>query len=253
MGNTPCSRDLRRCRPVHPHARGEHGLAPVAARRTPGSSPRTWGTQQNAHEDTRRRRFIPTHVGNTAAPAPMPQLRSVHPHARGEHGYAGLRPSLNSGSSPRTWGTPARSCALSRCSRFIPTHVGNTDAVDACHVTSSVHPHARGEHGIALAAKHIYSGSSPRTWGTRSRDAPLRQPRRFIPTHVGNTFSAWLQSKMGSVHPHARGEHVRRGNTALITAGSSPRTWGTRARSPGVRTFCRFIPTHVGNTPLLTH
>ncbi len=49
----------------------------------------------------------------------------VHPHACGErHTLSGMTETLN-GSSPRLWGTVARSRLPSISGRFIPTPVGN--------------------------------------------------------------------------------------------------------------------------------
>ncbi len=65
VGNT--QRRLLRPPPasVHPHACGEHhNVADVEAFNA-GSSPRMWGTRSGCGFDPRRRRFIPTHVGNT--------------------------------------------------------------------------------------------------------------------------------------------------------------------------------------------
>jgi len=73
--------------------------------------------------------------------------------------------------------------------------------------------------------------------------------RRFIPTHVGNTYPRLLRGFPCPVHPHACGEHEAAEARLEIAAGSSPRMWGTQARS--LQEICRhrFIPTHVGNTP----
>ena len=53
--------------------------------------------------------------------------------------------------------------------------------------TSTVHPHACGEHIGSSSPRTRAFGSSPRMWGTlyKAELASLRM--RFIPTHVGNT------------------------------------------------------------------
>ncbi len=53
--------------------------------------------------------------------------------------------------------------------------------------TSTVHPHACGEHIVSSSTRTRSFGSSPRMWGTlyKAELASLRM--RFIPTHVGNT------------------------------------------------------------------
>ena len=50
---------------VHPHARGEHVRETATYWSFSGSSPRTWGTLQDANARMGVWRFIPTHVGNT--------------------------------------------------------------------------------------------------------------------------------------------------------------------------------------------
>ena len=58
------------------------------------------------------------------------------------------------------------------------------------------------------AAQPGQAGSSPRPWGTRPSQAGNGQAFRFIPTPVGNTAAAISRRPRGSVHPHARGEHL---------------------------------------------
>ena len=90
---------------VHPHARGEHSAMMSAIAGSIGSSPRAWGTLRPALHRRREYRFIPTRVGNTKFSRAQRRLKSVHPHARGEH---------------------ARKTCHHRRARFIPTRVGNT-------------------------------------------------------------------------------------------------------------------------------
>ena len=51
-----------------------------------------------------------------------------------------------------------------------------------------------------------------------------------------------------SVHPHKRGEHIRRASVDQCMPGSSPQAWGTRHPSDRRIRTIRFIPTSVGNT-----
>src|SRR3989344_5228740 len=51
-----------------------------------------------------------------------------------------------------------------------------------------------------------------------------------------------------SVHPHARGEHSLLEALRMISAGSSPREWGTLGAFLYSQHQRRFIPTRVGNT-----
>ena len=160
------------------------------------------------------------------------------------------------------------SCCLS-LSRFIPTCVGNTAAlqVDAEGLDGSsprawgthpkskgtvnrqpVHPHVRGEHAIDGGALMRKGGSSPRAWGTQAAAQVGRSSCRFIPTCVGNTASSVPSRPRRPVHPHVRGEHQAHGQDVLDEGGSSPRAWGTRDAQPHDRRPRRFIPTCVGNT-----
>ena len=158
------------------------------------------------------------------------------------------RRSIWPGSSPRMWGTLPASASPSPPVRFIPTHVGNTSGRTRRRLRGPVHPHACGEHGVALALlgpgfgssprmwEHLPAfsrvidpfGSSPRMWGTQLPAVRARRPARFIPTHVGNTTVRPCRRTGPAVHPHACGEHLRSRHA-------------DREKS-------RFIPTHVGNT-----
>ncbi len=105
VGNTSAAARQARCRSVHPHARGEHIPGAPEAVRVIGSSPRPWGTRRRCLCPARSRRFIPTPVGNTAAPLSPLSSKPVHPHARGEHADVEWGFHRDSGSSPRPWGT----------------------------------------------------------------------------------------------------------------------------------------------------
>ncbi len=85
-------------------------------------------------------------------------------------------------------------------------------------------------------------------WGTRAHHEVGLTSLRFIPTHVGNTYYLFIHALIGSVHPHACGEHDPATDTADTTTGSSPRMWGTLSRGKILEIDVRFIPTHVGNT-----
>ena len=130
---------------VHPHAYGERFPQQRGNGSCGGSSPRIWGTAARKTGWSKRRRFIPTHMGNGSTTAFMAKMAAVHPHAYGER--VSMRASISSsrGSSPRIWGTERVTSPLRRCLRFIPTHMGNgQDRRRSCH-RSSVHPHAYGE------------------------------------------------------------------------------------------------------------
>ena len=132
--------------------------------------------------------------------------------------------------------------------RFIPTHVGNTPPVTSPSGSGTVHPHTRGEHIFVHWSARYGVGSSPHTWGTHSNGCIVHLVIRFIPTHVGNTFSTHFASRYVAVHPHTRGEHMLYQANQAIHTGSSPHTWGTQTINNTLNSIHRFIPTHVGNT-----
>ncbi|CAK7035449.1 MAG: hypothetical protein DESF_01487 [Desulfovibrio sp.] len=152
------------------------------------------------------------------------------------------------GSSPRLWGTRWYQHHDGPQPRFIPTPVGNTSSGDAFLHTSSVHPHACGEHLWQWYAATLRAGSSPRLWGTLNYGQSPSVGVRFIPTPVGNTGSGRPRHGAMTVHPHACGEHVDSADIAKEPCGSSPRLWGTRGHHGLAVHSARFIPTPVGNT-----
>ncbi len=174
--------------------------------RPSGSSPRMWGTDSNKSTINRRERFIPTHVGNGVLALLKIKAPPVHPHACGERVRVSLSFTVQSGSSPRMWGTVVqiRSCCFGF--RFIPTHVGNGYYDSKRRSVNAVHPHACGERASTSASPSPDSGSSPRMWGTGRFWHDPGAKWRFIPTHVGNGLTTGVSARPKTVHPHACGE-----------------------------------------------
>ena len=166
VGNTTPAQALTTPPAVHPHARGEHANNSTIRNPLGGSSPRPWGTRVLLPLPSIRTRFIPTPVGNTSPPRHSRPLLPVHPHARGEHNMLKGCCLTFSGSSPRPWGTPHPHIRPSAPDRFIPTPVGNTNALRRLAGCSPVHPHARGEHLNRMAGSSARCGSTPRPGGT---------------------------------------------------------------------------------------
>ena len=227
VGNTAVPERSDAPGPVHPHVRGEHIRTVNTVTMTVGSSPRAWGTHLGPVFGLRRRRFIPTCVGNTSRRFPLPSCLSVHPHVRGEHISQPSMIPASPGSSPRAWGTLREMQAQNLFARFIPTCVGNTTAQARPLRRQPVHPHVRGEHSRTLVLPYPMRGSSPRAWGTRLFRQSLKCPPRFIPTCVGNTRHRLPHHRVGAVHPHVRGEHTSIESFTSARRGSSPRAWGT--------------------------
>ena len=209
-----------------------------------------WGTRALYGRVCAPIRFIPTHVGNTWEPRQWSCVRSVHPHACGEHSLGSRTSTVCRGSSPRMWGTRLLLVLCGGGSRFIPMHVGNTGPCVTPTRINPVHPHACGEHAPLRYMSCIRPGSSPRMWGTRRPEGSCGRQGRFIPTHVGNTRPNPAPYGGHAVHPHACGEHVTEAFLSPAASGSSPRMWGTRVVSDQDGSHGRFIPTHVGNTSI---
>ena len=91
-------------------------------------------------------------------------------------------------------------------------------------------------------------GSSPRLWGTHNLKFLSPAYNRFIPTPVGNTTFGVIAHNVGTVHPHACGEHCVKISYKDSIIGSSPRLWGTHQTRSSRLGLSRFIPTPVGNT-----
>lgn len=101
-------------------------MSSLSSRSSLGSSPRMWGTHQEARLQELRGGLIPTHVGSTSVHGLLLQPVSAHPHACGEHRTAYRRDPSGPGSPPRMWG--AQNCILSGV------------------VMLRAHPHGCGEH-----------------------------------------------------------------------------------------------------------
>ncbi len=176
---------------------------------------------------------------------------TVHPHARGaDAGRRRLVPALV-GSSPRPWGRCREALREMRHCRFIPTPVGQMAALAGCSVTNSVHPHARGADVTVSLVSSRNSGSSPRPWGRCHVRVNLALLDRFIPTPVGQIWSASPSAVPASVHPHARGADEISLEVGRGGDGSSPRPWGRWFAARQARGRAWFIPTPVGQIPSL--
>ena len=248
VGNTSIPRIPVCARPVHPHVRGEYFGLEDKFIAFFGSSPRAWGILQQVLRWPKVLRFIPTCVGNTQGQRRKNSCRPVHPHVRGEYQNKLPMRVLLGGSSPRAWGIRYKELEAIASFRFIPTCVGNTVRRHPFHRSGAVHPHVRGEYSSFPQATLQPFGSSPRPWGIRSDGRRERRLKRFIPTCVGNTRRVPSPVPFPSVHPHVRGEYIRRRGNQSRSAGSSPRAWGIQAPEIVKAIEIRFIPTCVGNT-----
>jgi len=84
--------------------------------------------------------------------------------------------------------------------------VGNGQVAGPALTVQSVHPHGRGERGVANLVHVPVFGSSPRAWGTACQGSWPSRRTRFIPTGVGNGLRVHSILESTTVHPHGRGE-----------------------------------------------
>ena len=177
--------------PVHPRARGEHARSqptrvgsdrfiPARAGNTraglrrrwmAGSSPRARGTRLDRDRRSRRVAVHPRARGEHAQSHDRghPWL-PVHPRARGEHVTSATRcASYHAGSSPRARGTPRHvPMATSRALGSSPRARGTLSIGVAVHGLRTVHPRARGEHGVVPRPSRYGVAVHPRARGEHS-------------------------------------------------------------------------------------
>gem|GEM_PF-3956425 len=158
-------------------------------------------------------------------------MEAVHPHRRGEHGKQGLPLGGIWPVHPHRRGE----------------HVNESPQRDS---PRTVHPHRRGEHVIEKQPIEAANGPSPQAWGTRVTSIKKRRHTAGpSPQAWGTRVASHSLTVIVSVHPHRRGEHVKR---------ASMSSWGRRSIPTGVGNTegnrqeetvpCRSIPTGVGNT-----
>ena len=154
---------------------------------------------------------------------------------------------IETGLSPRLWGTGSNNRLVSGNCRFIPTPVGNGLSRVFSPSEPTVYPHACGERCTYSSINVSLCGLSPRLWGTVRTASRLLCLNRFIPTPVGNGDCDEYCSSVTPVYPHACGERTIKCRPRSWHSGLSPRLWGTDARDRSDNSENRFIPTPVGN------
>ena len=172
---------------VHPHLRGDHISKGVLWSCANGSSPPAWGPHSLVFFVVAPVRFILTCVGTTKHIVAHHDIKSVHPHLRGDHLFVALFSVVDNGSSPPAWGPLLLRHYRLFALRFIPTWVGTTLQRPFLLCAVSVHPHLRGDHFHESSAKLCRYGSSPPAWGPRDHWQGWLTRHRFIPTCVGTT------------------------------------------------------------------
>ncbi len=246
-GNAGRPGSCARARPVHPRVRGERIRTDPARDFVIGSSPRTRGTPEATGHVAVLVRFIPAYAGNASRAGARAGRGAIHPRVRGERALPASVVGSSDGSSPRTRGTRRRPGARAAPRRFSPAYAGNAAPSRAGTPRAPVHPRVRGERAVVGHERYGRDGSSPRTRGTRRRDAARPRPagssprtrgtrrvhpaqpaeRRFIPAYAGNAAACHPGRQPAAVHPRVRGERPAQASGTEPVDGSSPRTRGT--------------------------
>ena len=213
-----------------------------------GSSPRAWGKEAVRLDADLKQRIIPTCVGKSLPGGGNILVRADHPHVRGEKARPCEWNRYDPGSSPRAWGKGQAFRVVDQPARIIPTCVGKRRTCDTSVTRIADHPHVRGEKRISGYANGPSGGSSPRAWGKEDMIADNRIAERIIPTCVGKRNTTNTHPRIGSDHPHVRGEKSPRQNSIGLPFGSSPRAWGKGIRGYANAPDGRIIPTCVGKS-----
>ena len=173
-------------------------------------------------------------------------ITSVHPHGRGDNNANDAANVQPIGSPPRAWGQYRRQRSVAEKARFTPTGVGTMLINTPIPLSTSVHPHGRGDNAALVRRQTVGYGSPPRAWGQFSlRRAVIVLPR-FTPTGVGTISDGSLTRPNVAVHPHGRGDNPWYDPLASAANGSPPRAWGQFAHLGCRRAAQRFTPTGVG-------
>ena len=85
--------------------------------------------------------------------------------------------------------------------------------------------------------------------GKRPTHARLHLRRGNIPAYAGKTARPLGQYERGAEHPRVCGENLKKADTAVRTATTSPRMRGKLEKVKGIRQLVRNIPAYAGKTP----
>jgi len=136
---------------VHPHVRGDIAEWFGQVILLVGSPPRAWGHFRNRGQGIWLPRFTPTCVGTLGV-------------------TASSRSALQ-GSPPRAWGHLYKISRNRQRRRFTPTCVGTLTDTNFRRRMLQVHPHVRGDIGLAGCEASPAIGSPPRAWGHSGEEA----------------------------------------------------------------------------------
>ncbi len=150
---------------VHPHMRGDGSAEIEILTRSLGSPPHAWGRPQGCDERDASTRFTPTCVGTATSEGVINNVRTVHPHMRGDGIDGQVIDVVATGSPPHAWGRLFRLMGSGDRERFTPTCVGTAPTLDSRARRSTVHPHMRGDGVSRLRVAGEAHGSPPHAWG----------------------------------------------------------------------------------------
>ena len=193
-------------RPVHPHGRGDNLSTHRTKHEHASSPPRAWGQFSRRLPRQCWIRFTPTGVGTISR--------------------SRMRRAAVVGSPPRAWGQLRLVEDVLAVCRFTPTGVGTMVVTYIVARLIAVHPHGRGDNWRVVFLYVFPIGSPPRAWGQLHGDDPKQPAVRFTPTGVGTMQPVFSTRSSASVHPHGRGDNVRKVSERIARRGSPPRAWG---------------------------
>ena len=186
-GQTVSNSSRTSARSDHPRACGANPALSVMTAAPAGSSPRMRGKPRLERDDSRTRRIIPAHAGQTSrTPTPTPTV-SDHPRACGANAAAGRIRTLRRGSSPRMRGKPHQRVMPPAGRRIIPAHAGQTDLDKFYGDVNADHPRACGANPCRPPIRWMNTGSSPRMRGKLGHRHRRYGRARIIPAHAGQT------------------------------------------------------------------
>ena len=173
-------------------------------------------------------------------------LWEVYPHLRGAALYPVLLSGRLGGISPPAWGSPLYFLSALINLRYIPTCVGQPSVRSLVDTLEWVYPHLRGAACDRAVKQDGHGGISPPAWGSQRSRPGISPSPRYIPTCVGQPYSACCGKRGITVYPHLRGAACARVPSNDFLPGISPPAWGSRSARKGEMFYLRYIPTCVG-------
>ena len=184
------------------------------------------GKPRLERDDSRTRRIIPAHAGQTWVWIRFFQTTTDHPRACGANEQDTDSDPDRIGSSPRMRGKRRRQDAHASLLRIIPAHAGQTSLLMMLMLPPPDHPRACGANVTVDGGGQPVAGSSPRMRGKLTANAVIRLTMRIIPAHAGQTWRADASTTACPDHPRACGANMTGTAMLLPNAGSSPRMRG---------------------------